>query len=401
MYNQNKYSDLIYQMIDGELTNTESSELFSVLGNSPEMQQEFMTALKINSASKSVVFGNVVPDNLTNSLFAKTGLNYTGSNTAVQPKITASGFPLFRNIFLGKYLLPVYGLIIGGLLSFFIFGEQQTKNIESYSSNENNELNVSIKQPDNYIKQSVMINKEKVSIPKSASSNIDLPKNDANDYDNKYVLDVNKSVPNNIYTNFEEISMNDKNLNRDFIFDDNYESQYTRNITNDNVADISILRSPDFALEINNSTFWNLPKESVYPSEIAKFHNMNIAAYYLMCDYVSLGLSARQETFYVKYNTTEGLEQYTYEQQPNLINIEASLRYYPVYFEKFRPYIQLNLGGGEYGYTSRFVIGNKFKIYENLSFALSLENAYLGYKHNNNWNISKKIGINYGINYSF
>lgn len=400
MENQNIYSDLIFRLIDGELNDAERKSVFSALNKYPELQQEFQSALKINSASRSVVFGNVVPNAVTNSLFAKAGLNYAGSEVAANAA-GAGVFGSIKSAFWGKYILPVFGFVMGGLVSFFVFGTNIINQDSEPDSTENITMN-NIPMPEftSIIPDKIIYEENNINGFSSQQKLLSYKEEAVHDKVNNF---KNISENNNMIIDIDNLLTFNYNENNQYL-DNSIGNEY-QPYSNPNYSHIesdNIAANSKFALEVKNSTFWNLPKETVYPSEIAKFHNMDIALYYILNDRLSLGLGLRQETFYVKYNSTGELsQQYIYEQQPNLINFELSARYYPFTFNGLKPFVQLNAGGGQFGYIGRFVLGGKYQLYKNLGFIFSLENAYMSYLHNNNINYAKKIGFNYGINYSF
>jgi len=156
------------------------------------------------------------------------------------------------------------------------------------------------------------------------------------------------------------------------------------------------------SIEFKNASYWNFNKENVFPSEISKFHNMDLFAFYELSDLISLGIGVKQETFYTKYNTTEKFSSdYIYEQQPNITSYEIAGRLFPFMESTLNPYLQLNAGISNYGYTYRVILGSNFKIYDNLGLLLSLDYSSFIYNHKSIWNTTNKIGLNYGFYYQF
>ena len=80
MKEYNLYLELIYQMIDGETSEVERQTLFNAIQQYPELQLEFQNAININNAGKSFVATTEVPLVLTNQLFSKTGMKYSGAD---------------------------------------------------------------------------------------------------------------------------------------------------------------------------------------------------------------------------------------------------------------------------------------------------------------------------------
>jgi len=411
MNDNSSYIELIYLIIDGEASEVERQTLFSALKENPDLQIEFQNAIMLNQASNAYALSEDVPRNLTNNLFSKAGLTYSGvsaSTQAVQNN-TKSGFWVNAGQYAtSKYGFGVIGLIIGGLFALFLFDNIYNISIPSIpekveitlaestqsSMNEDSNKDIGVNNSKELGKQ------HKTKKTKLLTSNYE-----AED-DIIQSLDKNKeSTQENLeYSNisiFQKAESPDFHINRNIITKDIHAKKNLMNYSS--LSGIkSNTRDERFFLEMNSSSFWNLPKETIYPEEIAKLYNMNLFLYYKLSNSISLGLGARQETFYVRYNTIDEFSRkFIYEQQPNLTNIELSIRYHPFDMNILDPYVQFNTGGSYYGYTLRAGIGSEIKVYDNIAFTLFLEYATLRYKHKNFWNDASKIGINYGINCKF
>ncbi|MDA3844350.1 MAG: hypothetical protein PF588_08300 [Candidatus Kapabacteria bacterium] len=151
-------------------------------------------------------------------------------------------------------------------------------------------------------------------------------------------------------------------------------------------------------LEIRSTAAWNLPKETIYPSNIAKFHNMSAMLSYKLSDNWSVGLSIRQETFFAKYKgTDENQRSVTYEQQPNLLSYGVDLRWSSDKIFGFNPYLGTAININSYGPVARGSLGGAYYLYPEFGITCELEYSKLFYQHQNNQFSAEKIGINYGI----
>lgn len=421
----NNYIELIYTMIDGEASDIERQTLFSELQKNSDLQLEFQNAININNAGKTFAASSEVPLHLTKQLFGKSGLIYTGADILKNTANVGTGISkvtsqksIWSN--LGKFAFSklavgLLGIVIGGLLGVSIYNyfgkDLPNSTLDNVTLKETNV-------PPSLATNIETINEDKPEVQNSNNYKVIIKyverKNEVISSDKTDVIPVSEEV---VIEN-EPQKTNPETINPiqdlDFGFDNNYFSDnlnYTHNpnLLNlikdiDLVPDFHLLTNEltSFHLEINSSLFWNLPKETVSPEEIAKLHNLNIFLYYVLNNYFSFGIGARQETFYVKYNTTDELSRaYIYEQQPNLTNYEVSFRYNPYKFNLFEPILQLNFGGGRYGYTYRYGFGSEIKLYDDLALTLLLEYATLNYQHKSNLSKATKVGINYGINYNF
>ena len=411
MADKNSYIELIYQMIDGEASEVERQTLFSALNDDPELQAEFQNALSINNAGKSFAASQEVPSHLTNSLFSKAGLTYAGGSAggnAADAGKHSSGRSAFWASIGGKYGLGAIGLVLGGIIGFLFFGEQNSDQEILQSSERSNEYvyerkeNITdnskeiIKEKNEIIKEKNLMIAEMRSALKSANDSKmqiidekrDIQAGDVRQLKTLLKYDTKPDIQNN---NISPVLYEKDDHDLDSKMD--YKPMSIFNVPSE---------GEHFSLEINSSAYWNIPEETIYPEEISKLHNMNIFLYYFLNDYLSIGIGARQETFFVKYRTNDDLSrEFIYEQQPNLTNIEFSARYSPFDLKILDPYLQFNSGGSTYGYTFRLGAGSEINIYDNIAFTFLLEYATLRYNHKDIWHNANKFGINYGINYKF
>lgn len=428
MKNYDTYKELIYLMLDGEASEIERQTLFEALNESPELQSEFQNAIQINNAGASYSNTTEVPGNLTNSLFSKAGLTYAGlggaSNiSAAGPSpagkaVTGGSGKKLIEIALGKYGFGLLGLLLGGLLSLTFLGNWGTNTVTLSEESQINTVNAgdipdaSAYRPpeikkvrgvdDNAIKRKTQKNRtyEKMTVDKGLRMSVVSP---PTHYEN--------NGPNSNGSTAKETKKIIVSTNNHLFTGSNLSNPMGRKISLSKVSEMNgqlnnviepLINNDKFGLEVNSSLFWNIPKETVAPDEIEKLHNMSAFLFYDIKKNISLGIGVRQETFYVKYNSTDELQRdYIYEQQPNLMNYELALRYRPVQFVNLIPFLQFNAGWGKYGYTGRVGAGTELKLYNNFALTFLMEYARLRFKHQSEWYDSQKIGFNYGIHYQF
>ncbi len=419
MKDLNFYKELIYLMIDGEAGEVERETLFSAMHESPALQAEFQNALNINNAAKSYAASAEVPPALTDKLFSKAGLAYTAPVTTGTVSAGASSPGFWKNaktFALGKYGFGLAGLIIGGILMILLTDNpgnsivdnipaDRDKNITAQSNQNANSNSLPIVSSEDKSPKS-NVNSAQVKNPGLISSNnIKNEQTETQDiaaemqtYQEEntkksisnivYPVDNNTFAYNNKYPARMDLAPMQHSKSNDLEFP-GYRMQNTG-------------EKFGFGIEVNSSFYWNLPKETVSPEEIAKLHNMNLFLYYELSEDISVGAGVRQETFFAKYRTSDELNRnFIYEQQPNLTNFELSLRYHPLGAGRINPFLSLSAGGGEFGYTYRTGAGCEYRLYDNLSFLLQFEYAGLRYNHMSTWYNSKKAGFNYGIKYNF
>ncbi|HPI19318.1 MAG TPA: hypothetical protein PKY56_03020 [Candidatus Kapabacteria bacterium] len=430
MENPNLYSELICLVIDGEASEVERQSLFSELSKSPELQVEFQNTLKINNAAKNFASQSTVPNEITQNFFANAGLRYNSptiipNNVSPSQSIfsTAKSF-LINNSYVSKIAYGLAGFFLGGMLSYFILGNSGDINNGAKKSQlaemkETNNINNSDLSANPFTNQhSTEFESTNHNLPFLASENIgaknrvkrsrnnfsavayqDDLKEEINsavndEVENQYIVLISprNDLAVNLPTNLKNSSNNDIKILKSSVFSNSTNSDLFA--TNQEKLGLSI--------EYKTSSYWNFNRENVFPSEISKFHNMDLFAFYELSDLISLGIGVKQETFYTKYNTKEKFSSdYIYEQQPNITSYEIAGRLFPFKESTLNPYLQLNAGASNYGYTFRIILGSNLQIYDNLGLLLSLDYSSFLYNHKSNWNTTNKIGLNYGFYYQF
>jgi hypothetical protein len=404
-----EYSKLIDLVIDGEASEIERQTFFAEIGTNPSLQTEFQSALKINSAARNFASTSEVPKALTMGLFSKAGLSYAGASAGAS--LVGSGFASkYGGWILGKYAFGLLGIILGGIAMFLLLNEVNKSNIVQL----NNRI-IQAEQQTQTLKSELallQLHNENISSQPTRDMQI-IAKQDKIPVTNSQAI-VPATIEQEKFTKEQDNSILPKNIKLLTNISETLNILSTKPVFTDelthnlpiahNTVSTNLLSSKDnrFALEVKNSTFWNLPHETVYPSEISKLHNMDIVLFYKLNDFIALGLGARQETFYVKYNSIDEYNQeFIFEQQPNITSYELSARFTPFEIYNISPFLQLSTGGGHYGYTLRAALGSEINLYSNLALVFALDYATLQYKHHDNWNTANKIGINYGILYRF
>jgi len=334
---------------------------------------------------------------------------------------------LIYNSYFSKIAYGLAGFFLGGMITYFIWENNDgmlnnTDKTKITSINKSDNSNNSALSTNPFINQhSTEFENTNHNLPFLASKNIgsknrvkrsknnfsavayqDVLKEEINSEVNKenesqFIVLIN---PSSVLENKKPIFLNNNSLN-----DVNtLKTDIFVNASNKSNSDLFETNQEKLGLSIEykNSSYWNFNRENVFPSEISKFHNMDLFAFYELSDLISLGIGVKQETFYTKYNTTEKYSSdYIYEQQPNITSYEIAGRLFPFKESILNPYLQLNAGASNYGYTYRVILGSNFRIYDNLGLLLSLDYSSFLYNHKSNWNTTNKIGLNYGFYYQF
>jgi hypothetical protein len=412
MIEYNQYIELIYLVLDGEASDIERTALFSAMSENSALQNEFQTAMKLNKAAESFPATAKVPASLTEKFFNHAGMTFIPNESPVAPSIAAcavsagtksSIFSNAANFAFGKFGFAVLGLFVGAGLMYMINNNSTEKNNNIAAIPKINQSLFS----DNQAKIPIMIseNRNVISSKNTDTKRKSFQSNNSKNNENiadDFKLPVIEEAKSDILINNQEIIYSNISQEKDQIKFPNSSKSFDLIKNNSEIIDNNIYQINDFGLlaEIRHSAYWNLPKETIYPSEISKMLNMDLFIYYKINPNLLIGAGVRQETFYVKYNTKENLNrEFIYEQQPNLTNYELAVRYLPFDGKSFNPLVQINLGGGKFGYTYRGALGGELKLYDNLTFVITADYATFLYIHRNELNYANKFGFNYGINF--
>lgn len=420
MNEKNIYSDLIYLVIDGEASDIERTTLFDALHDNPQMQNEFQIALKMNKAAEALPSMYDVPAALTNKLFDKAGLNYSGTTYVQAASTNNLPLPVIINtpgiiskigaFALGRLGIGLIGLLAGGIMGFYIsefsgdtenlnkpekfssvtsagnFIGNDTDKSKSITENKKNTVkNLRILEP---VNENIYKKDDLISLKPALQNEPEKQLENEDNYQDFKIL--SSGINNNLVRN-NNIQISRNNQINNIL---NTENNYNYNYNESKVLGLEI--------EVRSSSSWNLPKETVYPSEISKLHNMSLALLYGISDEFMIGLEIRRETFYVKYfSINEFNEKYIYEQQPNLTSYGALLRYKFINNEKLKMFTQNNLSVNYYGIIFRGALGFEYNLFPELSILGMLDYSGLYYQHQNNSNTSDKVSFLYGVNFKF
>lgn len=397
------YNDLIFLVIDGEASDVERAILFKQMSENIELQNEFQVAIKMQKASENIGNDLIPPSSLANNIFQKSGLNYIPNSENLinlensTPKYTSKKHFVFRP---KSTLTSIFlGMLVGAFIMYMLF----------YNKLANNDNQIYMKKDDLSIKDKYQLPNIIMHYPNSDNINA---KNHL--FKNGIVSDVKFSKQESIIdVNYNKLSKNDdtglsmgKVEVNTLRIDKVYESKVIDQSLNQTIEYTSFSKNDDrnygLSLEVKNSAYWNFNKENVLPSEISKFHNMDLFVFKSLGSGFNVGLGVKQETFYAQYKSVDELgREFIFEQQPNLTNFESAIRYFPLEENLINPFIQLNLGMGEYGYSYRLITGSTINFLDNFSSVINIDFAGFIFAHKNNTYDAKKIGFNYGIIYKF
>lgn len=379
----------IYDYIEGNLNESEKSELFKELSVNKDMREEFEYA---NSMSKSLSENKdlfMLPTGSKAAVFSELGLDL--SSVAASSSFVAS------KTFIGA----VSSILTFALLSTFYFVALN----EDVISNTNQD-DLTFFQINEEVKLPVIDNNYNNLTIGDESDDI---RNKANNENRSFDNINSQSAQNNLViddelieklTNSEILLINKSNLSQFNVSDFNF----TKNNSNiDNLKEIqgeNTLKNSKVYLEWNNTINRNLPAESISPSTLKNFNNNNLGIYYILNKNIDLGFEVRQENFFQVYEDKLKI----YEQTPNFTTYTIALKF-NFWDEKFiynlSNYAKAQFGGNNGGFVSRIALGLNYELYDGFYLNSNVEYSNLLFKNNYNQFNSNKISINYGIKYNF
>jgi hypothetical protein len=154
--------------------------------------------------------------------------------------------------------------------------------------------------------------------------------------------------------------------------------------------------------ELRGSQYWFMPGEAtVNPEKFAMFNNTAASLLYQLTDNISVGADIRQETFFQVFEGDSAGLKFRYSQQPNFTSYGLIMRYNITHWGDFSPMGQIYIGGTNAGLIGRLMAGMAYSPYPDISFMLGIEYSGLKYTHQVQGYNASKLGVNYGVGFSF
>jgi len=397
---------LIYEYMDGNLSDTDESKLFRDLSVDKMLRADFRQQLQINAALHSDISAYVPKASSTLNIF-----NAIGASTAAVGVAGASSEALVGNItktsFFAKFSAPIIsGLtsaaaaVIAMLILYNPWGETNINSNKARGKYATSQP--TMQQPS---QTSLLPSNNEVTpqvIYKYIVINND--KSNQNGSDNPIQPQIIYQIPGVNYDN----SLSENNITNDF------ESQETENQNNVVFEDykaysysLPMAEKNRFAIETGFSNYINTDAGALHPKQYQTINNIDIAAYYLLNDEFALGFDYRRENYYQKFSGKEFSNVYQYEQQPNFQIASATVRYSPEFskFSYFEPFAEVSVGmpvDKISGYVVRpMMLGVNVKPFNGFSLVAGLDYSLMTYYHQNNRFNSGKFGFHFRAGWSF
>ncbi len=430
-----KYSELLNLLLDGELEQSSEANVFSELANNDGLRSEFRDMLKIKDTIKHDNEAFSTPLNTTTALFSSLGFSSVLTNdTGVSG--TNPGANVVKSSALRKVFVPLITSVASILITFLLlqnyYGSQideLTKQNQSLISNNNYPRTINSLTENNQ-------NKDNKDIKDFAQNNsIDQNKSikNKNSSFNKNISDKNRDkliVSKNDLTNnplilTQTTDIPKENLNKeviaanpDILFNEN-SNIFRKNTIFDNLPNDLTPLLPVFnennLEEIENDfthycilfrtlNSYSFPSTNIESQNHIFFTNMSIAGLISFSKHHKFGIEVGQESFPQVFDNEEEGYQYTIEQNPTLACVGL------IYRTEFsgldflggvEPFSQIFLGTTKYGPLGKLIIGGQYITKSGLGGFIGLEGSALLYRNQQRNYSTKKIGLTVGMSYNF
>ncbi len=395
------------RFIDGELPPEEEQQLFLEMASDDELRFRMKQMYAMKSAIGNGIAEDRPSDASTAAVFGALGFSTAGVEgyTPPQPK---NGFRKFA----GRYvpLIAILGLTVA-LLYFLlrddrtgmqsgIAGIGTTEQTESQppvvSSTENNAHSETAQSnADASDNTSVSSNNAAAASRLQMASQTlvsasDDDTKDQNAADNKSTAAIENSHSN------PGFSANDFAMRRQ-------ESVYKSSegfIPSTPLRPAGSAADPRWSVEFSRAETGSLQDAPLTPDQ-GFFANTSLAIYYRLFDRFSVGMEARNENFYQRFNGMDETGRLvTYHQYPTFLSYGVNARYR--FMEgRFSPVGQLGYSLNKSGYIGRAFAGLEYRPYPSLGFILGADYGYFNYMFEGNSYNTSRIGLKYGIMVNF
>lgn len=387
--NEDNILEKIVALSDGELSSSESAEVYQLIAANPELQDELNHHLKMKNVYKRIEAPP--PIHLKSNILEASGLAYVFWKT--------KGF--------------IFSTLTSGLAVVALLGYQ----LDVFGFRDNSDIL-------NFDKHKIFENKvdEKIILPKlnKEYSNIESFSTNFKNHNNQA---FNRNLPNHLTANLskEEVRSNlQSQSNEDFVKLENSNNLPVFNaiiLHNSKSGEGIILNSLDiykneeikeFMSKINLNFRKSITNQMINldlsNSQQLDLNNASISLMYEYSENFHFGIEFNGEEFAQKFTTMVNDSVANYQQFYNSYYFGLAGKYY-LPFKTINDRLSF-FGKGMLGTTSigpvlRIEVGGEFYIFDKWSVVASYELSNLFYSVNGNLNVSNRNGANFGFKYDF
>ncbi|MCX6156222.1 MAG: hypothetical protein NT007_18890 [Candidatus Kapabacteria bacterium] len=411
-------SELITQFVDGELSTSHESELFSALMVNEDLRKELHEQMAIHDSVRIDTEAFNPPQQATRDLFAELG--FTAPNPSFLKKgAMAAASAVGRFSIMKKISIPALAVLVSTLLTFWASSEYYTNKYENMAQNNFQNTNqkdltttVSKAAPIPVVSTSVVeksnnLNNNLKRIPKAVNKIFAaISENDAND--NNSISPVEASIANDeLVTNTTVITENQNNSSITLI---NSSKEFASNIPTE-LKQTNIAPEHQFApmiLAFNKSKSWFVEINRINPvySSTAistpyansSIENISLAIFYKVKNNLLVGIMGGYEAFGQNIPVTRPNQPVSHNPLLAWGGIAARYMIDDFKFYGFKPFAQATIGvtGGPFGKISG---GLEYNLFNFVDVIGSAEGAVLLYRPSDKYLTSNKIAFNLGLNF--
>ncbi|MCX6147210.1 MAG: hypothetical protein NTW25_08165 [Candidatus Kapabacteria bacterium] len=393
-------NELIHLVIDNEASDLERNLLFSELAKDSNLQIEFQNALKINKSSETVLSNFTPPLALTQSLFAKTGLDYLpngSATTAINNGSTMNPRYFSKLGTIGTYISSKVGMsfITGVICSFFAYNLSAYLHNNEFANNtkplavtsnqsiQNSPIPVEEKSISKNVNKPIAFNtNSKIKLNEDVIENQDIVENSLN----SNVSQIEEA--NNIYNNIELSNLN--------ITDNSKISTNPKILVPLKVEKFNETGKwiDDISLELNAvEVLKYFPNREVTNSDTRYINNKSLSVFYKNTYGISIGqenlpiylvqsagdLKKMESIFYIG-----GSYKYDFDKIDWLMNIKPSITAFG--------------GFSQPGGLFKLQLNAVYEYDKNFDLFVGCDGTMLVFKYQQTYNTTQKISLRYGIN---
>lgn len=158
------------------------------------------------------------------------------------------------------------------------------------------------------------------------------------------------------------------------------------------------LDAPGYSFQVRGMPL-NPTQQTQSEEQSAWYNNLGLAMQYRMNANHSMQLELATETYPMIFEGLRNGQQIRYEQYPSMFWAGVAYRYTfnPIGNSGVAPFTQAGLGGSKYGPIGRLSTGIQYSPMGSVSFLFGIEASSLAYTFQNNWFLSPKVGLTYGM----
>ncbi|MBU3678194.1 MAG: hypothetical protein FGM32_01115 [Candidatus Kapabacteria bacterium] len=401
------HSQLINDLLDGELDSAGEAALFGKLANDSELRAEFVQQLAIRTAIQQDRATLVPPISLTSAVFAGLGFAAPFAGVAGAGAVAQSGGMM--STWLAKIGIPILSALAAAGVTYTVMQTDQADVVggqapsSGYASQAAQQtppeagVAVSAETPAPAASPRVIerVTERIVERPSPINDRLVAENQDLRARLADATVQREQTPRNADITDDELIPIAPVDLNTTISV--KRESQ-ERVIGTMGVEPISpMFHTPSFSLSVRGLNGQSAPLS--VPAQTGWYENVGIGMMYRLSPSSAVGLEVGAESFPMVFQGTRNQQVVQFELQP--LATWAGISYRHVFPEigtsGFSPFAQGLLGGTEFGPLGRASAGVLYAPAGPLSFMIGVEGTALAFNHQNRWFTASKYGLTYGV----